>query len=157
MPTTTTSASPKGERRGTAQEKIDAAAAVSVAWVEGNDCPAPHPTGAATWAGSARQGRTRATAGLTTRTETRSATPTATSRSAPASARCGDFHQRYSAASRASAKSSPRLEAASITASSQGVPGRLRKASIWTSMVGGGAKADGLYTLAKEISRWRGW
>src|SRR3954464_12051848 len=42
------------------------------------------------------------------------------------------------------------LEAAFITASSQGVPGRLSAARTCTSKVGGASKAPGLYTPARR-------
>ena len=83
-----------GESRGAAQDKTTAAAAVSLACVEGNDCPAPQPSGCGTRAGSALQGRTRPNSGFTTRTLRRSATPIAAQRRMAASARWGDLIQR---------------------------------------------------------------
>ena len=83
----------KGDSLGAAHESTTAAAAVSAACAEGNDAPDPQPSGCFTRWGSAAQGRTRATAGLTTRTETRSAMPIDAAKSTAASAPCGDLRQ----------------------------------------------------------------
>src|SRR2546426_6789484 len=66
---------------------ISAAAAVSLAWLEGNESPLPHPSGYAMCTGSALQGRGRATWGFTTRALRRSAAPMAAQRRRAASAR----------------------------------------------------------------------
>src|SRR5471030_644687 len=114
---------------GIDQETTAAAAAVSVACAEGKDWPAPQPSGNRTCTGSARQGRSRATCGLTRRTETRSAAPTAIPSITTARKRCGDLRHRYTAVSSSSRSRLRPLEAADMTKSIQGVPGWLKNAS----------------------------
>src|SRR6266852_6117091 len=125
-----------------AQIATAAAAAESAACAEGNDWPEPHPSGARTDA-SDWQGRERSTAGLTTRTEIRSAAPTATIRSTAASQRCGERSPKYTAMPPATARSRYRLEAAAIRWSSDGDPSRLTRRRSWRSK-GGGIAPDGI-------------
>ena len=137
--TPTSSATPtaSGPRPGRAHPKIPAAAAVSVACAEGNDCPEPQPRGATT-ALSTAQGRARPARGFTSRTESTSPSPIEAQSSTAASTPCGDRRQRWIEPMSAAATRTRRLDAASMTKSSQGVPGRLKNASTSRSMSGAG-------------------